>query len=232
MPDRGSTRIAITDNTKSNYARVHLDWESSDPKGYSEWFKAQMEVRFNAIRSQMALNASANVEEIPEYRVKTPLQRVIQILKRHRDVIFQDDSSNKPVSIIITTLAALAYNNESDLYEALKTIINGMGRFVTQKNGEFFVVNPVNPEENFAEKWTGNSILRENFYSWLEAAQSTFIKMEQSRNAEEMITTMGATFGKITASKVACFVPQSNAVKSVPLMIEPMTASKPKPWRK
>lgn len=31
--------IAITDKTKSNYFDVSYDWETSNPKGYAQWFR-------------------------------------------------------------------------------------------------------------------------------------------------------------------------------------------------
>ena len=30
-------------------------------------------------------------EEIPDYKIKTPLQRIVQLLKRHAEVMFEDD---------------------------------------------------------------------------------------------------------------------------------------------
>ena len=44
------------------------------------------------------------IEDVPTYRVKTPLQMAIQLLKRHRDIYFQNNNENAPISIIITTL--------------------------------------------------------------------------------------------------------------------------------
>ena len=75
-----------------------------------------MEIEFNARREFLAESMQeARVEDVPEYQVKTPLQQGIQILKRHRDIMFVEDPDDKPISIIITTLAAHAYNNESYL---------------------------------------------------------------------------------------------------------------------
>ena len=226
-----STRIFITDNTKKNYTDIHDAWESSDPKGYSEWFKKRMEVRFKAVRSQMALNARANVEDIPEHRVKTPLQRAVQILKRHRDIMFQKDSDNKPISIIITTLAALAYDNEMDLYDAINAIVNNMGQYITKKDSVDWVVNPVNSKENFADKWSKNKIHKENFYLWLDEAKTVFEKMKRCKDIDECVTIMGTAFGRITADKVASFLPPPIANKSTPLVLELDSIHKPKPWR-
>jgi hypothetical protein len=94
----------------------------------------------------------ADVQDIPDYMVRTPLQRVIQLLKRHRDVRYNGDD-DKPISIIITTLAAIAYDNESELLETLLNVVPRMRQAIENRNGIWWVENPVNPQENFAEKW-------------------------------------------------------------------------------
>ena len=47
-------------------------------------------------------------DDIPDALVRTPLQRAIQIMKRHRDVRFNAhrDQKHNPISMIITALAA------------------------------------------------------------------------------------------------------------------------------
>jgi hypothetical protein len=80
------TAIGITNNKRPNYKAISNDWPISNPQGYSGWFRAQMQTAFTARRRAIALReGKADVEQIPEYRVKTPLQAVVQILKRHRD---------------------------------------------------------------------------------------------------------------------------------------------------
>ena len=41
-----------------------------------------------------------SIEDVPEWRVKTPLQRSVQILKRHRDIYFQQKPEVRPVSVL------------------------------------------------------------------------------------------------------------------------------------
>ena len=96
--------IAISDKRSDNYDDITFDWEVSNPKGYSEWFKKQSD--FKTIKESYAKQFYAKIEEIPDYKIKTPLQRIIQLLKRHAEVMFADDMEYKPSSIIITTLAA------------------------------------------------------------------------------------------------------------------------------
>ncbi|MBN2093353.1 nucleotidyltransferase [candidate division KSB1 bacterium] len=139
-------------------------WQCSNPEGYISWFIKQMEVQWNLLKS-----AKNKAEEIPEYTIKTPLQRSIQILKRHRDIVFLNDLADKPISIIITTLAAKAYNNEADLFEALSNIIKGMPKQFDFKDGELAVLNPTNDDENFADKWKKHPQRKDNFLSWLNS---------------------------------------------------------------
>ena len=74
--------------------------------------------------------SEAKVGNVPAYKEKkSPLQRVVQILKRHRDLMFNGDES-KPISIIITTLAARAYNKETDVLDALVNVVNSMERYI------------------------------------------------------------------------------------------------------
>ena len=58
-------------------------------KGYAAWFRDRMKPQFEARRRALAESLRASVEDIPEYRVKTPLQQAIQLLKRHRDMSFR-----------------------------------------------------------------------------------------------------------------------------------------------
>ena len=120
-----------------------------------------------------------SIEEVPDYRIKTTLQRSIQLLKRHRDIMFQDDPNDKPISIIITTLAALAYSNQADLYDALISIVGGMPSHIQILNGSSWIPNPVNPKENFADKWQENPQKELKFRSWLLKVQSDLEKASE-----------------------------------------------------
>ena len=91
----------------------------SNPYGYRIWFESRMDTILKEQKKKYAMDNNTTIEKVPMYRVKTPLQMVIQLLKRHRDMCFQNDKENAPISIIITTLAAQAYHGESSVYEAL-----------------------------------------------------------------------------------------------------------------
>lgn len=169
--------IRITDNERGDYYTEsnHKLWLKSNPFGYSRWFYDRATI--NTHSNFLELRASS-IKPVPKYqKQKLPLQRVIQILKRHRDLMFNGDE-DKPISIIITTLAARAYNKETSIIEALQNIISQMPRFIEEKYNPTtdrmvkWISNPVNPEENFADKWEDHPKRQENFYKWLRAVQS------------------------------------------------------------
>ncbi len=160
-----STAISITDNTSYNYKTISSDWNKSNPKGYHEWFKTRCKVT-QITKDSLALESvTASVEEIPNLTTKKPLQKAIMVLKRHRDIMFQNDSEHKPISIIITTLSAKAYKGTEKLKDTLDNLVNEMVNQITcdiDKN--YIVLNPVNPNENFADKWKDEPIKRNNFF--------------------------------------------------------------------
>ena len=159
------TPISITDKEHMGYKTIKTPerWLQSNPFEYARWFQNQAIV--DHIIKGFSLNEA--IQPVPEYQEnKLPLQRVIQILKRHRDMMFNGDE-DKPISIIITTLAAKAYQKEINIFDALNNIIQRIPSFIEKKDGQKWVENPVNPSENFADKWIENKKKEENFYKWL-----------------------------------------------------------------
>lgn len=171
-----SFALAITDKTHRDYTRPTSDWSVSNPRGYAVWFHGRHAAALTRAKQTRLREdrAYASVDEIPNYRVKTPLQRAIQLLKRHRDNMFAKDGEHKPISIIITTLAAKAYRDEQTIADALRTILRDMDQYIEVRGTAKWVANPTNPEENFADKWPDNPDKERNFFHWLEAARRDF----------------------------------------------------------
>lgn len=171
-----STAIAITDNERLDYHVITDDWPPSNPKGYLQWFKSQMSVILEKRKRALAESIQASVEAIPDYRVRTPLQSAIMILKHHRDIMYQNDEINCcPISIIITTLAAHAYNGEEQIADALVSILSRMEHFIQRDGQQRAVIsNPSYPAENFADKWLQFPEREQAFYTWLRQAQHDF----------------------------------------------------------
>jgi hypothetical protein len=139
---------------------------------------------------------AASINDVPTYRWKTPLQRCVQILKRHRDVMFAANPDAKPISIIITTLSARAYRGEEDLADAMERILTDMEGFVNAVRPR--VPNPVNPEEDFADKWDtaeGRRLqLEQNFRHWVAQVRADFLKIANSSDPQFIAEQAQARF--------------------------------------
>lgn len=163
--------VSITDDRHPGYRSICDDWNISNPEGYAKWFEARM-----AIPTRILALAEAQIDDVPIYRKKTPLQRVVQLLKRHRDQMFKDDPEVKPISMILTTLASRAYQGEGSIDSALANVLARMGSLVNKRKPR--VPNPVDPAEDFADRWGmpkyAHLRLEENFWRWLQQAQSDF----------------------------------------------------------
>jgi hypothetical protein len=165
-----------------------------------------MAVQYREKRAALAMEAKAAAEDVPEYKVKTPLQRAIQILKRHRDFHFQDDE-DRPISVIITTLAANAYNNQASLLDALLTLVRDMPKYIEarRKNGKAvsWVPNPVNDDENFADKWENNPEREAKFRKWLEKVDDDLTAALRGGGIHKIVDLLGTSLGRTTVTKAA-----------------------------
>lgn len=191
----GATALAITDKEHPDFQRTAGDWPRSNPKGFALWFRDRMGQAFHTRALNEAQKMRASVEEVPIYRVRTPLQGTIQILKRHRDMMFSDRTDEKPISILITTLAAHAYNQEDDLAPALYSILSGMDRYITQRDSVDWVENPADPEENFADKWKEHPERRDAFHEWLSKARDDFATAQRAATAYDAGTILSENMG-------------------------------------
>ena len=140
----------------------------SNPIEYQQWFENRMMEVLNEAKKNFSVKASVEIKKVPTYKVKTPLQKAVQLLKRHRDKMFEkrDDA---PISIIITTLAAQAYQGEHSLLDALLNITANLTIGIKRgPDGSYVILNPVLEHENFADKWGEAPQKMKNFFEWHE----------------------------------------------------------------
>lgn len=189
-----------------------LGWKNSSPREYSEWLKdiAKKEIKilekFTANRS--IVMDSATQEPMPiydDYIEHNPLRATIKLLKRHRDewAIASQNENVRPISAILTTLAAHAYEkvaNESYFrplrpIDAMIKIITYMPEFIIRSYEGFAVLNPRDTGENFAEKWNRPNGEGEGyakaFFEWhahaLESVQIGFKDLGTQENFENAL---------------------------------------------
>jgi hypothetical protein len=161
-PEAPPDGILITD-------RELREWQRSNPLAFAAWFRRQAEGEFIAERVRLAEAKHIPPQEIPDWEVKTTLQWVVQVIKLHRNHHFRDDLGSRPASILVTTLAAHAYNGEqADLYQTLLQTVARMPGHISQGHDGLWVPNPVEPRENFADRWRDRPDLARKFCGWLE----------------------------------------------------------------
>lgn len=182
--DYFDTAIAITDREKPNYKIITDDWPHSNPKGLGRWFVERMGEIFHTRRQQLALKKKIKVEKIPTHRVQTPLQATVRILKHHRDQMFAQDPKKKPISVIITTLAAHCYKQQDTILATLHAALDNLEEFIENRYGVVWIPNPTDPEENFADNWKTDHECEDAFYDWLNTAQRDFKSLESMQHGD------------------------------------------------
>jgi hypothetical protein len=84
--------------------------------------------------------------------------------------MFQKEPELAPISMIITNLAASAYEGETDQGEALTNIVARMGSFV--RPSRLRVLNHADPAEDYTDEWSRDPNYESNFWRWLAAAKA------------------------------------------------------------
>ena len=205
--------ISITDHNEEFDIYEYI---GSNPKDYAEWFKNRQLAQYVAIKTNLLFEMRKSgriingaVDPIKEYKIKTPLQKAIQILKRHRDILFADDDNNiKPISIIITTLAAELYQNDITIYDTLSSFFSGAKSYIedNKRGAEYHIDNPTytgGEKENFAEKWNTHPERAKAFFDWLETAKHDLIdSFESAQDDPEVATILESSLGESVARSV------------------------------
>jgi hypothetical protein len=226
--DIAAEAVWITDDRKRVFNQISSDWLSSNPEGYVRWFVSRME------GTRSLLEKRAQVDDVPVYRRKTALQRVIQLLKSHRDAMFENTPESKPISIILTTIAGQAYAAGQSLTESMTTILQAFEDFRRSNSDD--VPNPVNPEENFTDRWKQPECqhlrLKENFHRWIVQAGADFQYVMSQTDPRELMKRAQTGF-KVTLDEKAVAAAlgfAATTATSFPRPRQVSIQSPPKPW--
>jgi Zn-dependent peptidase ImmA (M78 family)/transcriptional regulator with XRE-family HTH domain len=175
-------------------------WLPSNPVGYADWFHGVMRREWLEKRARLS-ESGVDVAAVPDWAIKTTLQRTVQALKRHRDLYFEDALDDRPASVIITTLAARAYRGGGRLNEVLLDVTGTMPTLVEQQSGVYIVANPVQEKENFADRWQSHPHRAERFFEWIKQAHVDLAGLGSERGVDTVLEKVGKIFGRRAAER-------------------------------
>lgn len=181
------------------------EFRQTNPEAYYDWFVKRMEEEKKKLTEEYAIRNKIEIVEVPEYKIKTTLQTAIEILKRYRDIKFKDTPDIKPISIILTTLMARIYTGKENVYELIEKFSKEYGIYLEKdENGNVLIQNPVNENENFADKWPSNPERKEAFFKFMDYLKYDLVtnKVLLEGNIREQADAYKKLFGENMVNKV------------------------------
>lgn len=184
-------------------------WKPTNPKGYANKFDqyASINPRFYLAETKFA-EARADVAPLPEPSMSKPvLKRIVQLLKRHRDQMFVDTNRADfaPISIIITTLAGLAYakcatqQTYADAFDFIVAVIREMPLFIRTEmmsgQQQYIIENETTSGENFADKWNKDVRLATAFFDWHKDMMTSVESLLQVEGTDRFVESLSNKFG-------------------------------------
>lgn len=181
------------------------EFRQTNPEAYYDWFVKRMEEEKKKLTEEYAIRNKIEIVEVPEYKIKTTLQIAIEILKRYRDIKFKDTPDIKPISIILTTLMARIYTGKENVYELIEKFSKEYVLYLERdENGNVLIQNPVNKNENFADKWPSNPERKEAFFKFMDDLKYDLVtnKVLLEGNIREQADAYKKLFGENMVNKV------------------------------
>ncbi len=247
-----NTAIAIPKHCEKNY-----NWMTNNPKGYRTWFEdinapfqAASRMQYRQMLFEENRSVYSSVEEIPEELNRSAMQRVIQILKYHRDMFyskFKNGDDIKPISAIINTIVARISSSVSasiSIFDLLNYVLGEFATYaerqtLTEENfakryqgknvigrisGKWIIENPANPEDNLADQWNQDASIPTHFFAWAKAVREDLIDSLQMSDEDFRVRAETAFGLKAVASAWGM---KYNKVAPKPVS----TVIPAKPWR-
>jgi hypothetical protein len=192
-------------------------FKPTNPKGYRALFerRALLMPKLRLAKATMARDGfAASLEQFPKPKAyKGVLRRIIQLLKRHRDIMFlKVEEDIAPISIIITTLAAQAYefcveqfefDTELDVvYETIRMMPHFIEHPVVNGRRIFSVPNETTEGENFAERWNSEPERARAFNRWHAQALTDFEGIASLEGIDTLTHSLEKALGHRDVRKV------------------------------
>jgi hypothetical protein len=194
-------------------------WKATNPSGYLALFETRAALvprmrMLKALESFAAMDSRGIVDPFPEHvGFKGILRRIVQLLKRHRDIYFENaDDALRPISVILTTLAARAYEFcigqfvfDSE-FDVLVEVVRAMPYFIENGtlNGSphWRIENETTKGENFAEKWNLHPERAAGFFEWHRHTIADVEGLADLEGSDRITHSLSQAFGSQPVQQV------------------------------
>lgn len=214
--DESNNRLRVPD-WKDN------EWVYRNPKGYINWFESKFIADFediklykyyqqyypellkNKMKIEMRTETEAIVPAFETYPEIQPIQRITQLVKRHRDLFFQKNSLKefRTSSIILTTIIGDTYNKETSIYEGLSNFAESTLKLLN-KNKNYFLplINPADrftdnqKKEDLTNKWKKDDKYIIAFKEYLQKLDQDWLELHSKNSIRQRAIFLQEIFGE------------------------------------
>lgn len=184
-------------------------WYPTNPRGFRDLFRKRAALRPRIVGRLGKQQNRADAEPFPmTLTLNDVLNRIVQILKRHRDNHFLHvDADVAPISVIITALAMRAYEQivQTNVYEdeldVLIATVGAMPLFIEQPfldgRQAYAVWNETTQGENFADRWNREPARARAFFSWHAQALGDLEALRDAIGIDQIRKNLSDGFGPV-----------------------------------
>jgi hypothetical protein len=206
-PDResGESCVVVPDSDAQ-------DWKCSNPKGFAAWFESRSKV----LLVDQALKFMEPLPDRIPVDGKPPLTRAVQLLKRWRDVKYEDDQKKAPISIVLTALAGAHYKGEGSVNKAIQSIVDGILSGVPPRGKRIVVANPMNQKEDLSERWDDDVEAYRAFVEGIQELRESWRELNLLQSRPRGAVTAADVLKKLFGENVTddAFKDQAKAIQS------------------
>jgi hypothetical protein len=212
----GDTERVVAPDCKHNV------WAPRNLKGYARWFEYKFiqDIRklplYERYRDFGLIEMRAETESLPvakPYAAIQPLQKAVQLIKRYRNIHFENAPELATSSIILTTLAGECYDSSVTIEQSVSSILASLLHKRAEcklKGIKLKVYNPadhhVHPsdKELLSSKWEetkGNQRYNE-FWSFVETMNAKWTSLEIANSKTAKVIILKELFGEYIGSEL------------------------------
>jgi len=169
-------------------------WKPSNPRDYRPWFTYRCAILVKALEAREPLPPQE------EHGEKAPLKLAVQLLKRWRDVSFDDPQLKNlaPASCVLTTVAAASYRGDASVASSVAVAIDGL-ILATSHPVPRPILNPVNAKELLNEQWMEDRTAYEVFGRKIRMFGEEWAALGKGRGLPQIGLLLGRLFGEDAA---------------------------------